>query len=117
MSASASRSGRPRCLLYVRRHWQEQVEKSFFDFLFGDLLHFAFALAAHHVDRTLDQITHHRFDIATDVAYLGELRGLDLDERSAGQPRQSTRDISFADARGPDEDDVVRRYLFANFLG
>ena len=47
--------------------------------------HFLDALVAHHVDRDLDQIADHRFDVAADVADLGELRRLDLDERRMRQ--------------------------------
>ncbi|MFN8583378.1 MAG: hypothetical protein U0163_20680 [Gemmatimonadaceae bacterium] len=54
----------------------------------------------------LDGSQHHRFDITTDVSDLGELRGLDLDERCARQLRQSTGDLRF-DTVGP-----IRMMLF-----
>src|SRR5205814_7042064 len=76
-----------------------------------------FALAAYHVDRALDEIAHHPFDVASDVADFGELRRLDLDERRARELRQATRDLGFADAGGTDENDVVRTDLLANRLG
>src|SRR5262249_13752791 len=60
----------------------------------------------------LDQVANHRLDVASDVADLGELRGLDLDERRLRQARQPTRDLGLADAGRPDHQDVLRRNLF-----
>ena len=42
-------------------------------------------LVAHHVDAEFDQVADHRLDVAADVADLGELRGLDLEERRLRQ--------------------------------
>ena len=79
--------------------------------LAGLLPHFAGALLAHHVDGELDQVAHHRLDVAAHVADLGELRRLDLDEGRVRQPRQAARDLGLADARRPDHQDVLRRHL------
>src|SRR6185437_11947320 len=73
--------------------------------------------APHHVDRALDEIAHHRLDVAADVADLGELGGLDLYERRAGELGETPRDLGLADAGRPDEDDVVGRDLLADRLG
>ena len=73
--------------------------------------HFLEPLLAHHVDAELDQVAHHRLDVAADVADLGELRRLDLDERRLRQPRQPPRDLGLADAGRPDHQDVLRRDL------
>ena len=59
----------------------------------------------------LDQVAHHRLDVAPDVADLGELRGLDLDERRLREPREAPRDLRLADAGRPDHQDVLRRHL------
>ena len=82
-----------------------------------ELFDFGLALAAHHVDRALDEVAHHRLDVAADVADLGELRRLDLDERRAGELRETAGDLRLPDAGGADEDDVVRRDLFADRFG
>src|SRR5258708_7081305 len=50
-------------------------------------------------------------DVASDVADLGELAGLDLDERRVGEARQPSRDFGLAHAGGPDHQDVLRRDL------
>jgi predicted GNAT family acetyltransferase len=62
----------------------------------------------------LDQVAHDLLDIAADIADLGELGGLDLDERRAGQLGQTAGDLGLADAGGPDHQDVLRHHLFAH---
>ena len=61
--------------------------------------------------RELHEVAHHRLDVAADVADLGELRRLDLDERRLRQPRQPPRDLGLADAGRADHQDVLRRDL------
>ena len=65
----------------------------------------------------LDQIPHDGVDVAADVADLGELGGLDLDERRVGQPREAARDLGLAHAGRADHQDVLRRDLGAHRLG
>ena len=60
---------------------QEQIKDSLFDVLLGLLSDFGHLFRPDKVDRDLDQIADHRFDIAADIADLGELRGLDLQKR------------------------------------
>ena len=74
---------------------------------------FARLLLAHHLDGELDQVADHRLDVAADVADLGELRRLDLDERRLRQLGQPARDLGLADAGRADHDDVLRRDLVA----
>ena len=64
----------------------------------------------------LDQVADDRVDVLADVADLGELGRLDLDERRVGQPRQAARDLGLADAGGADHQDVLRRDLVAQLL-
>jgi hypothetical protein len=59
------------------------------------------------LDRHLGQIAHHRVDVASDVADLGELAGLDLDERRSDELGQPPGDLGLADAGRADEDDVL----------
>src|SRR5690606_38615175 len=54
-----------------------------------------------------------RVDVAADVTDFGELRGFDLDERRAGEPRKAARDFGFADTGWPDHQDVLRRDFVA----
>ena len=68
-------------------------------------------------DRDLDQVADDRVDVAADVADLGELGRLDLDEGRVGEPRQAARDLGLADAGGADHEDVLRRDLAAQRLG
>ena len=69
------------------------------------------------LDRDLDEVADDGVDVAADVADLGELGRLDLDERRVGEPRQPARDLGLADAGRPDHQDVLRRDLLAQRLG
>jgi hypothetical protein len=81
------------------------------------MAHLARLLLARLLDRDLDQVADDRIDVAADVAHLGELGRLDLDERRIGEPRQPPRDLGLAHAGGPDHQDVLRRDLLAQRLG
>jgi hypothetical protein len=69
--------------------------------VFGALGHFVQFFLAHHVDGGLDQIAHHGFHVAADVADFGVFRGFHLDERAAGQAREAPRDFRFPTPVGP----------------
>ena len=92
---------------------QQQVEQALLCGAARLVAHFLGLLGAHHVDGQLHEVAHHRLDIAADVADLGELRRLDLDERRLRQPGEPPRDLRLADAGRPDHQDVLRR----DFLG
>ena len=64
-----------------------------------------------------DQVADDRVDVAADVADLGELGRLDLDERRIGEPREPARDLGLADAGRADHQDVLRRDLLPQRLG
>ena len=66
-----------------RRRRQQDVEQALFGVHLGAVFHFFEALFAHHVDGDLDQVADHGFDVAADVADLGELGGFDLEERAS----------------------------------
>ena len=75
------------------------------------------ALALAHLrDRDLDQVAHDLLDVAADVADLGELGRLDLEERRAGKPRQAARNLGLADAGRADHQDVLRQHFLAQPL-
>ena len=56
-----------------------------------------------------DEVAHDRVDVAADVADLGELARLDLDEGAARELREPARDLGLADAGRPDHQDVLGR--------
>ena len=100
------------------RGWREQqIEQPLLCVLAGLGPHVLQPLLPHHVDCELHEVAHHRLDIAADVADLGELRGLHLDERGLREPRQAARDLGLAHAGGPDHQDVLRRDFFGQLGG
>ena len=62
-------------------------------------------------DADLDEVAHDLLDVAADIADLGELGRLDLEERRAGEARQAARDLGLAAAGRPDHQDVLRQNL------
>src|SRR5690606_33659406 len=61
----------------------------------------------------LDEVAHNRVHVPADVADLGELGRLDLEERRAGQSSQPAGDFSLADACRPDHQNVLGQHLLA----
>ncbi len=96
------------------RRRQQQVEQPLLGVLRRLAAHLLEPLLAHHVDAELHQVADHRLDVAPDVADLGELRRLDLDERRLREPREPARDLGLADAGRPDHQDVLRRDLLGH---
>jgi hypothetical protein len=68
----------------------------------------------HQQDAGLDQVAYHLLHVASDIAHLGELGGLDLDERRVGEFRKAPGDLRLADARRPDHQDVLGQNLLAH---
>jgi hypothetical protein len=73
-------------------------------------------LVANHVDGEFNEVADHAVHIAPVVADLGELGGLDLDERGADELGESTGNFGFAHAGGADEEHVGRGDLGADIL-
>jgi hypothetical protein len=94
-----------------RRRRQEQVEQALLCVVLRLVLHLLRLLLAHHVDRDLDEVAHHRLDVPADVAHFGELRRLDLEERRLREAGQAPGDLRLADARRTNHEDVLRRHL------
>ena len=69
------------------------------------------------LDRRFGEIADDRVDVAADIAHLGELGRLDLDERGVGEAREAARDFCLAHARRADHQDVLRRDLLPQRLG
>ena len=84
--------------------------------LLGARLHVLALLLARLRDRDLDQVAHDLLDVAADIADLGELGGLDLDERRAGEPGEAAGNLGLADAGRSDHQDVLGQYLLAQLL-
>ena len=76
----------------------------------ADLVAAALALEA---DRFLDEVAGDLLDVAADVADLGELGRLDLDERRVGEAGEAAADLGLAAAGGADHQDVLGRHFVA----
>jgi hypothetical protein len=59
----------------------------------------------------------HLLDIAADIADLGELGRLDLDEGRLGELGQAAADLGLAHAGRPDHQDVLGRHFRAQRFG
>jgi len=95
----------------------QQVEEAFLGQLGRPLTHGSRPLPLEHVDGDVDQIPDDGVDIPPDVADLGELGRLDLQEGGLGQLGQSPRDFCLTDAGGTDHDDVLRGHLVPKVRG
>ena len=72
---------------------------------------------ARHVDGGLHQVARDLLDVAADIADLGELGRLDLEERRVGELGQPARDLGLAAAGRADHQDVLGQHLLAQRLG
>ena len=84
--------------------------------LLGARLHVLALPLAGQRDADLDEVADDLLDVAADIADLGELGRLDLEERRAGEPRQAARDLGLADAGRADHQDVLRQHLLAQLV-
>ena len=98
-----------------RRH--QRVEDALLGALLGAHAHAALLLLQHQRHADLGEVADDRLDVAPDVADLGELRGLHLEEGRLGHLRQTAGDLGLPDAGGPDHDDVLGGDLVAQILG
>src|SRR3990172_1852013 len=108
------RAARERLLRAAR---QQELEQALLGELLGLLLDPRGHLGLDHGHRELGEVPDHRLDVAPDVADLGVLGGLDLQEGRLGELREPPRDLGLPDARRPDHDDVLRRHLVAQLGG
>ena len=93
----------------------EQVEQPVLGAQLGAVGHFVQALFAHHVDGDVHQVADHGFHVAAHVAHFGELAGFHLEKRRIGEPGQAARQFGFADAGGPDHENVLGHHLVGHF--
>ena len=90
----------------------EEVEETVFGGELGAVFYFVELFFAHHVDGVLEQIANHGLDVAANIANLGELAGLNLEKRAAGEFGESSRDLCLTNACRADHEDVLRHDLF-----
>ena len=86
--------------------WEQEVEEAIFGGELGLVFDVFELFFADHVDGDLDEVADDGFDVAADVADLGELGGFDLEEGRVGELGETAGDLGFADAGGADHDDV-----------
>ena len=70
-----------------------------------------------HASRQLGQIADHGFDVAADVADLGELAGLHLDKGALGEAGEAAGDLGFAHPGGADHNNILGGHLIAHLIG
>ena len=95
----------------ARAH-DQKVEKSILGRTLGPHSDLGHPFGAHQLDRCVKQVANDGLHVPTDIAHLGELRGLDLEERGPGETRQPPGDFSLADSGRSDHDDVLGRHFF-----
>ena len=95
----------------------QRVEHAFFCLGLRLALHVLAPAFAHHAYGDFDEIADDLFDVAADIADLGELGGFDFQEGGLRQTGKATRNFRFADAGGSDHQDVLRRHFFAQPVG
>ncbi len=78
---------------------QQEIEQPILGEPLGLLLHLGHQLGLDHGDAQLGEVADHRLDVAADVADLGVLRGLDLDEGRLGELGQPAGDLGLARRR------------------
>ena len=95
----------------------EGGDQAFLGGEFGLGLDVAAAGVAQHGDAGLDEVADDGFDVAADIADLGELGGLDLEEGGLGELGEAAGDLGLAAAGGADHEDVLGHDLLAHGLG
>jgi hypothetical protein len=89
------------------RRRQQQLQQPLLGALCRAGAHRLALLLLDHRHRHLDEVAHHRLDVAADVAHFGELARLHLDEGGAGELGEAAGDLRLADAGGADHQDVL----------
>ena len=76
-------------------------------------LHVLALALARQRDGDLDEVAHDLLDVAADIADLGELGRLHLEERRAGELGEAAGNLGLADAGRADHQDVLRQHFLA----
>ena len=66
--------------------------------LLGGTADFLAALLPNEIHGRFDEVAHHAFDIASDIADFGVFSSLDLNEGGLGEGSKAAGDFGFADA-------------------
>ncbi len=91
----------------------QRIDHAILGVLLRARLHVLALALARQRDRDLDEVAHDLLDVAADIADLGELGRLDLEERRARELGEAARDLGLADAGRPDHQDVLGQHLLA----
>ena len=90
----------------------EQVEQAILGRGFRAIADFVQLFLPHHVDGNIDEIADDGFHVAADVSDLSELARFHLHERGVGEFGQTAGEFGFADAGGPDHQDIFGHHVF-----
>ena len=100
------------------RCWADKgVEHAFFGGFFSFSANFLALGFFDQRDTNFDKIADDALDIAADIANLGEFSSFNLEKRRAREFRQTPRDFGFADAGGPNHQNVFRQDFLAQLAG
>src|SRR5450631_1142306 len=95
---------------------QERIENALLGGIRRAMAHFRNLFFSGHFNGDVDKIAYDRVHFSTNITYFCEFSGLNLDERSLGEPRQPPRDLGLSDARGADHENVLRGDLGAQIF-
>ena len=99
----------------LRRGRHKDIEQPVLGGGFRAVADFVEFLFADHVDRDIDQIADHRFDIAPHITHFREFARLDLHEGRVRELGEAARQFRFADAGGADHQDILRHHVIRHF--
>ena len=94
----------------------QRVDHAVLGGLLGARLHVLALAFAGQRDRDLDEVAHDLLDVAPHIADLGELGGLDLEERGARELGEPARDLGLAHTGRADHQDVLGQHLLAQLV-
>jgi hypothetical protein len=98
------------------RRADEGVEHALLGLGFGLSLDLFALRSANERDADLDQIAHDLLDVPADIANLGELGRLDLEEGGLGELGESAGNLGLAHPGRADHQDVLGQHLFTHGL-
>ena len=96
---------------------RKHIDKPLHHALAGLGFHQPALFLSHHRDSCFGEVPNHALHVAAVIAHLGILGGFDLDKGRADKLRQPAGDLGFADAGGPDHNDVLRGDILTHFFG
>src|SRR5262249_11298744 len=91
----------------------ERIDDALLSSLLRARLHVLALALPRQSDRNLDKVAHDLLDVAADIAHLGKLGRLHLEERPTRELGEAARNLGLADAGRPDHQDVLGQHLLA----